>query len=127
MAKTPNTIPILERLTKLALAFPEAQRELCNSHAAFRVRKKTFAYFLNNHHGDGIVAVSCKVLPGENAALVKAQPTRYYVPAYMGPRGWVALRLDLPKIDWSEVREVLLASYLLTVPKHLASAARGPH
>jgi len=127
MAKTPNTTPILERLTKLALAFPEAHCELCNSHAAFRVRKKTFAYFLNNHHGDGIVAVTCKVLPGENAALATTQPGRYYLPAYIGPRGWVALRLDLPKIDWSEVRELLLASYFLTAPKRLASAARAPH
>ena len=125
MAKAPN--PILERLTKLALAFPEARRELCSSHAAFRVRNKTFAYFLNNHHGDGIVAVTCKVLPGENAALAKAQRKRYYLPAYIGPRGWVALRLDLPKIDWSEVRELLLTSYLLTAPKRLASLAQGPN
>jgi len=126
MPKTPVTSPVLDRLTTLALAFPETSRELCNSHAAFRVRKKTFAYFLNNHHGDGIVAVTCKVLPGENTALVKAQPKRYYLPAYIGPRGWVALRLDLPKIDWPEVRELLLTSYLLTAPKRLAALARGP-
>jgi hypothetical protein len=127
MPKSSTDNPILDHLTKLALALPETTRELKSSHAAFLVRKKIFAYFLNDHHGDGIVAVTCKVFPGENAALAKAQPKRYYLPAYIGPRGWVALRLDLPKIDWSEVREVLLASYLLTVPKHLASAARGPH
>jgi hypothetical protein len=126
MSKTPSTNPILKRLTAKALALPEARREISGSYASFRVRKKTFAYFLDNHHGDGIVAVTCKVLPGENAALAKAQPTRYYLPAYIGPRGWVALRLDLPKIDWSEVRELLLTSYLLTAPKHLASLARGP-
>ena len=64
----------LARLTKLALALPEAQRQIYGSHAQFLVRKKTFAYFLDNHHGDGIVAVTCKVLPGENKALVEAQP-----------------------------------------------------
>ncbi len=126
MAKTPNTNPVLDPLTALALALPEAQRELSGSHASFRVRKETFAYFLNNHHGDGIVAVTCKVLPGENAALAKAQPKRYYLPAYIGPRGWVALRLDLPKIDWSEVRDLLLASYLLTAPKRLAALVKFP-
>jgi hypothetical protein len=125
MSKTPSTNPILQRLTAIALALPEARRELSGSHASFRVRKKIFAYFLNNHHGDGIVAVACKVLPKENAALAKAQPKRYYLPAYIGPRGWIALRLDLPKIDWSEVRELLLTSYLLTAPKRLASPARG--
>jgi len=126
MSKTPSTNPILQRLTTIALALPEARRELSGSHASFRVRKKTFAYFLDNHHDDGIVAVTCKVLPKENAALAKAQPKRYYLPAYIGPRGWVALRLDLPKINWSEVRELLLSSYLLTAPKRLASLSRGP-
>jgi hypothetical protein len=126
MSKTPTTNPILQRLTGIALTLPEVQREISGSHASFRVRKKTFAYFLDNHHGDGIVAITCKVLSGENAALAAAQPKRYYLPAYIGPRGWVALRLDLPKIDWSEVRELLLTSYLLTAPKRLATAARTP-
>lgn len=126
MPKSATSNPILDRLTALALAFPEASRELSGSHASFRIRKKTFAYFLNDHHGDGIVAVTCKVLPGENAALAQAQPNRYYLPAYIGPRGWVALRLDLPKIDWSEVRDLLLTSYVLTAPKRLAALVRAP-
>lgn len=126
MAKTSTTNPVLDRLTSLALALPEASRELSGSHASFRVRKKTFAYFLDNHHGDGIVAVTCKVLPGENSALAKAQPKRYYLPAYIGPRGWVALRLDLARIDWSEVRDLLLTSYVLTAPKRLAALVRAP-
>jgi hypothetical protein len=121
MSKISAADPRLTALTKLALAFPEATRELHGSHASFLVRKKTFAYFLNDHHGDGIVAVTCKVLQGENSALATAQPTRYYLPAYIGPRGWVALRLDIAKIDWDEVRELLLGSYLLTAPKRLAA------
>jgi hypothetical protein len=121
VAKTSLPSHHLGPLTKLALALPEAQRKIYGSHAQFLVRKKTFAYFLDNHHGDGIVAVTCKVLPGENSALVKAQPNRYYLPAYIGPRGWVALRLDLGKVDWDEVGELLLASYLLTAPKRLAA------
>jgi phosphoribosylglycinamide formyltransferase-1 len=125
MPKSADTKAILKRLTALALALPEATRELSGSHATFRVRKKVFAYFLDNHHGDGMVAVTCKVLPGENTALASAQPKRYYLPAYVGPRGWVALRLDLAKIDWSEVRDLLLSGYLLTAPKRLAEQARA--
>jgi hypothetical protein len=121
MAKNSAANPHLAPLTKLALALPEASRKIHASHAQFLVRKKTFAYFLDNHHGDGIVAVTCKVLPGENTALAKAQPKRYYLPAYIGPRGWVALRLDIGKIDWDEVRELLLTSYLLAAPKRLAA------
>jgi phosphoribosylglycinamide formyltransferase-1 len=85
----------LTRLTKIALALPEATRQIYGSHGQFLVRKKTFAYFLDNHHGDGIVAVACKVLPGDNKALAEAQARRFYLPAYIASRGWVALRLDV--------------------------------
>src|ERR1700730_11173852 len=124
MPKSSTDNPILDRLTKLALALPETTRVLKNSHAVFLVRKKIFAYFLNDHHGDGIVALTCKVFPRENAALANAQPKRYYLPAYIGPRGWVALRLDLPKVDWSEVRDLLLTGYHLTAPKKLAALVK---
>jgi len=126
VAKGSNISRCLARLTKLAFAFPEAEREIRGSHASFLIRKKTFAYFLNNHHGDGMVAITCKVLRGENAALAAAQPKRYYLPAYIGSRGWVALRLDLGKIDWSEVGELLLGSYLLTAPKRVAAMVQRP-
>jgi hypothetical protein len=125
LTKTSTSNPRLTALTKLALALPEAKRELHGSHASFLVRKRTFAYFLHNHHGDGIVAVACKVLPGENAALATAQPKRYYLPAYIGPRGWAAFRLDAGKIDWDEVGELLLGSYLLTAPKRLAALVQS--
>jgi phosphoribosylglycinamide formyltransferase-1 len=111
----------LTRLTQIALTFPETTRQIYGSHAQFLVGKKTFAYFLDNHHGDGIVAVTCKVLPVDNKALAEAQPRRFYLPAYIGSRGWVALRLDLGKIDWEEVRELLLSSYALVAPRRLAA------
>jgi phosphoribosylglycinamide formyltransferase-1 len=117
--------PRLTRLTKIALALPETARQIYGSHAQFLVRKKTFAYFLDNHHGDGIVAVTCKVLPGDNKALAAAQPRRFYLPAYIASRGWVALRLDVGKIDWDEVGELLLGSYALIAPKRLAELVEG--
>jgi len=110
----------LTRLTEIALAFPEATRQIYGSHAQFLVRKKTFAYFLDNHHGDGIVAVTCKVLSGDNKALTESQPTRFYLPAYLASKGWVALRLDIGKVDWDEVKDLLLCSYTLIAPKRLA-------
>jgi predicted DNA-binding protein (MmcQ/YjbR family) len=111
----------LARLTKICLALPDATREVMGDHAGFRVRKKTFAYFLNDHHGDGIVSVCAKVLPGDNTALISAQPARFYLPAYIGPRGWVALRLDRGAIDWTEVSELVKTSYQLITTKHLAA------
>ncbi len=86
--------------------------------------KKKFAYYLDNHHGDGIVAVACKVAPGDNQLLTKAQPERFYLPAYLASRGWVALRLDGTEIDWEEVRELLHESYRRIAPKRLARCVR---
>ena len=115
----------LARLTKICLALPEAVRERYKEHAGFRVRKKVFAYFLKDHHGDGIVSVCCKALPGDNTALVSAQPGRFYLPAYIGPRGWVGLRLDVGEIDWEEVAELVRGSYQLTAPKRLVEMVEG--
>jgi predicted DNA-binding protein (MmcQ/YjbR family) len=120
MAKRSTEDPRLTRLTEIALALPESSRQIYGSHAQFLVRKKTFAYFLDNHHGDGIIAVTGKVLPGDNKALAEAQPRRFYLPAYLASRGWVALRLDVGKVDWDEVRELLSGSYALIAPKRLA-------
>src|SRR6202023_3638469 len=94
MAKHPADDQHLAKLTKLCLALPEAARRDTGDHAAFLVRKKVFAYYLNNHHGDGRVAVCAKMALGENADRVAADPARFYLPAYIGPRGWAALRLD---------------------------------
>ena len=125
MAKSTSEDPRLGRLTRLALTLPEVTREIYGSHAQFLVRKKTFAYFLDNHHGDGIVAVTCKVLPGDNKALAEAQPDRFYLPAYLASRGWVALRLDIGKINWDEVNDLLMGSYALIAPRRLAEQIEG--
>lgn len=114
----------LSRLRQIALSLPSTKCERFGSHAAFLVRKKIFAYFLNDHHGDGIVSVACKALPGDNTALVAAQRDRFYLPAYVGPRGWVALRLDRGEIDWDEVAELMTGSYLLVAPKRLAEQVK---
>jgi predicted DNA-binding protein (MmcQ/YjbR family) len=114
----------LTRFTKVCLGFPKATREICGSHASFRVKKKTFAYFLNDHHGDGIVGVCCKVLPGDNASLISADPKRFYMPAYVGPRGWVGLRLDVGRVNWGEVEELAKGSYQLAVGEKFAEAVK---
>jgi predicted DNA-binding protein (MmcQ/YjbR family) len=115
----PAEDPRLVRLTEICLALPEASRVLSGDHADFTVRKKTFGYFLNNHHGDGIVAVSFKAEPGVNGKLVALDPNRFYLPAYIGPRGWVGLRLEVGNVDWDEVADFVGDSYRLVAPKRL--------
>ena len=123
MKKTEDRRLVL--LSKICLALPEATRWYNGQHAGFLVRKKTFAYFLNDHHGDGIVALNCKVLPRDNKALADAQPARFYLPDYLASRGWAGLRLDIGEIDWDEVSELIRGSYRLIAPKRLAKLADG--
>ena len=111
----------LGRLATICDALPESVREDSGRHAAFRVRKRTFAYYLDDHHGDGIVGLTCKVAPGESEALVESAPDRYYRPAYLGARGWVGLRLDVREVDWDEVADLVATSYGLVAPARLAS------
>jgi hypothetical protein len=119
MTSEKKTQERLARLAEICLALPEASRLDQGDHASFLVRKKVFAYYLNNHHGDQIVSVCCKALPGDNQRLIEANPRKFYLPAYIGPRGWVGLRLDLPTVDWAEVKELVLGSYEQSAPKKL--------
>jgi phosphoribosylglycinamide formyltransferase-1 len=126
MPNEENSLPAGEdeRLTQLAAIcedFPEVERQYMGVHARFVVRKKTFAYFLNDHHGDGIVSLCVKVVPGENDELIASDPTRFYRPAYLGANGWVGLRLDMGEIDWDEVTAFAANSYRLLAPKRLAA------
>jgi hypothetical protein len=117
----------LERLTRICLALPEASRNITGHHAAFVVRTRTFAYYLNDHHGDGIVAACFKVAPGENVDLSRSDPQTYYVPKYIGPRGWVAIRLDVEAVDWAQVAELAAQSYRRVAPKRLAERTVSSH
>ena len=114
------------RLARIACAFPEAERDATHGgHDAYAVRGKKFAYFLDNHHGDGRTAVTVRCPPGEHTRLIESDPVRFFMPAYLGPRGWVGLRLDLARVDWDEVERLVLDSYVLQAPKRLAALVRS--
>jgi hypothetical protein len=115
----------LVRLTKLCAAFPEVTREMSGRHASFKVRAKTFAWYLDDHHGDGIVGLVCKTARGENRTWVDSDPTHFYLPAYVAHRGWLGIRLDIGGMDWDEIAGFLRDSYCLTAPKALAAQVRG--
>jgi predicted DNA-binding protein (MmcQ/YjbR family) len=85
-------------------------------HIAFTVRKRTFGYFTDDHHGDGRLALIVKVPPGEQNALIRADAEYYFMPPYLGHRGWVGFRLDVGTVDWDEARELLVESYCLCTP-----------
>jgi len=111
----------LAKLTGICRALPSAERTLGGSHATYRVRGRVFAYFLDDHHGDGILSVCVKSELGENVDRVRRDPERYYLPDHIGPRGWFGLRLDRGRVDWREVANVVERSFRLTAPKTLVA------
>jgi hypothetical protein len=113
-----------QRLAKL-LDFCEGLPELKitpvgERHLSLAVRRKTLAYYMHDHHGDGRVCICCKSTAARQRELVSADPQRYYVPAYLGVQGWVSVSLDLPRIDWDAVFERLIEAYRLQAPRRLA-------
>ena len=110
-----------ERLIGICQKLPEVTYEVVgDEHIAFRIRKKIFGYYLHDHHGDGMIAFSCKSSLSEQRRLVRNDPESFFVPAYVGPRGWVAIRLDLDEVDWETVTELAGRAYQSIAPKKLA-------
>ena len=110
----------LARLRKLCLALPDAHEVEAWGEPTFRVRNKLFAMFASsgNHHGAGRPAVWCKAAPGNQGLMVRASPSRFFVPPYVGPSGWIGVWLDRSP-DWSEVGALVEDSYRLVAPKRL--------
>lgn len=100
-------------------ALPETTVEHESQQAAFRVGKKVFAYFLDNHHGDGIISVCIKTDKAAAAKLVRRDPDRFHRPAYIGAHGWLGVRLDHPDVDWKDVARRVLASWEAVAPSKL--------
>jgi hypothetical protein len=95
-------------------------------HLSLEVGGKRFGYYLDSHHGNGRVALNCKAEPGANQALAGFAPDLFHIPAYVGSRGWVGLWIDLPSIDWDQVRSLLVDAYRLTAPKRLVAQLDSP-
>ena len=110
----------LARVRQICTALPEVTERLSHGAPAFFVRgKRTLAMFMDDHHGDGILGLWCPAFPGVQAELVEAEPDRFYRPPYVGPSGWVGVRLDR-EVDWDEVAGILADSYRKVAPKSLA-------
>ena len=86
---------ILERLREVCLGLPEVNERLSHGAPTFFVRgKRPFVMVLTDHHGDGRFAIWCAAGEGVQQMLVDADPERFFVPPYVGHRGWLGVRLD---------------------------------
>jgi len=115
---------ILARIREICLALPETSEQLSHGAPTFFVRRKrAFVMVLTNHHGDGRFAVWCAAPGGLQGMFVAADPDRFFVPPYVGHRGWLGLRLDRG-LNWNEIAGILEDAYAEVAPAKLVEAAR---
>jgi predicted DNA-binding protein (MmcQ/YjbR family) len=107
----------LEHVREICLALPEAEERETWGEQTFRVREKIFAM----GHED---AISCKAPAGAQETLIGANADRFFRPAYVGPKGWIGIRID-DATDWDEVAFLIRQSYEMTAPKKLLQEWAG--
>jgi hypothetical protein len=112
----------LDLVRELCLSLPETSERPSHGHPTFFVReKKSFVMYLDNHHGDGRLALWCAAPEGMQHALVAGEPEHYFVPPYVGYRGWVGVRLDRD-LEWDEIAGAIEDAYLTVAPRRLIEA-----
>ena len=115
----------VEGVRRICLALPEVSERLSHGAPTWFVRaKKTFATVWDDHHGDGRLGLVCAAPPGVQQQLVDEEPDRFYVPAYVGHRGWIGVRLDR-SLDWPEIEQIVADAYTCIAPPKLAAQARA--
>ena len=111
----------LDRVRRLCLALPETAERLSHGAPTFFIRdKRAFVMFLDDHHGDGRLAIWAAAPPGMQTMLVDGAPEHYFVPPYVGHQGWVGVRLDRD-LAWEEIAGVVEDAWLTRAPKRLAA------
>jgi hypothetical protein len=111
----------LEALRRRCLALPETTERLSHGEPTWFVRgRKTFVTYADHHHDDRL-GFWCAAPDGVQQALVAAAPERFFVPPYVGGRGWLGVYLDVP-VDWDEITELVIDAYRVVAPKGLVAA-----
>ncbi len=114
---------VLRRIRAICLALPEVSERLSHGAPTFFVRgKKAFLMVLTDHHGDGRFAIWCAAPTGMQSMLVEADPERFFVPPYVGHRGWLGVRLDRG-LHWDELEGIAEDAYADVAPAKLVEAA----
>lgn len=116
--------PPLRRLRELCLALPETTERLSHGEPTWFVRgRKTFVMYADHHHDDRL-AFWCAAPAGVAEEMVGQEPDRFFRPPYVGVRGWLGVRLDVP-VDWAEIEQIVTEAYRVVAPKKLLAELDG--
>jgi hypothetical protein len=101
----------LAKVRALCSSLPDVTERPSHGSPAFLVNdKRPFAYFLDDHHGDGRLALWCAAPDGAQAMLVDSNADHYFLPPYVAHLGWIGVRLDR-EAPWNEIAMVLEAAH----------------
>lgn len=109
----------LQRVRRICATLPETTEKLSHGEPTFFVRKKVYVMFANNHHNDGHIAIWLPVPPGSQDPLVRTWPSTFFVPPYVGVKGWVGIELD--HIGDEDLIDHIAQAWRLIAPKKLQS------
>src|SRR5437899_9597953 len=109
------------RLRAICLALPEATEKIAWGEPTWRVRGKLFAQLDDHHHGADHLAVWLPAPLGEQEAMIFTDPERFFRPPYVGPRGWIGVRIDR-RLDWAVVAALVEQAYRHVAPPRLREA-----
>jgi hypothetical protein len=84
----------LRRVRRLCESLPRTTEKVSHGSPTFFVDQRVYVMFVNNHHDDGHLAVWLPVLPGSQASLIRAEPRKFFMPPYVGVKGWIGIELD---------------------------------
>ncbi|MBF6225344.1 MmcQ/YjbR family DNA-binding protein [Nocardia abscessus] len=111
----------LARIRAICLELPESIERPSHGSPTFFVRTKTvFTYYLEDGHREPGATIWCPAPVGVQAELIASEAARFFVPPYVGHRGWIGVRLDIAP-DWDEVAEIVQDGYRLVAPKRLSA------
>ena len=102
------------------LWLPDTEEFASHGSPNFRVRGKTFATYVVNHHGDGRVGLWLPAARGAQEHHLRADPDNFFVPPYVGPRGWVGVRLDR-NLEWRRIAALVREAYEHVAPTALSA------
>lgn len=110
--------PELKEVRAICMALPEVSERLSHGSPTWFAGKKTMVMYLDDHHGDGRLALWVAAPPGVQQDVVEQEPDRFFVPPYVGHRGWLGVRLDRSR-DWDEVAGIVEDAYRTVAIKRL--------
>ena len=113
---TASSRGLVDRLRTICLALPETTEKMAWGEPTWRVRGRLFAQLDDHHHGADRLAVWLPAALGVQELLIKSDPKRFFVPPYVGPRGWIGVRIDR-RPNWRLVTTLVHDAYAQVAPQ----------